>query len=274
ARQKGLDLRLDLDPGVPETLVGDPHRLRQVVVNILSNAIKFTAGGSVELRLRVDVDLGTSLQLLTSVRDTGIGIPKELHATIFDPFRQADESVARRYGGTGLGLAISSELVSLMQGRIWLESAAGEGSTFYFTVTLGKAPAPGASDTPARRLRVLLAEDNAINQKLAMRLLEKRGHEVVVAADGHETLAAFERDCFDAILMDVQMPGLDGIDVTTRIRQREKGTGRHVAVIAMTANTVPGDRERCLAAGMDAFLAKPVQPATLFDVLDSLTAKG
>jgi len=212
------------------------------------------------------------------VTDSGIGIPEEKHADIFEPFRQADGSTTRRFGGTGLGLAISATLVEMMGGRIWVESEVDEGSTFHFTARVGigdatlvrhsglPAPLPGAmlpSDVPDRRLQVLIAEDNAVNQRLAATLLERRGHKVRIASNGREAVAALEQHSFDVVLMDVQMPEMGGFEATAVIRERERSTGAHIPIVAMTAHAMKGDRERCLAAGMDDYLTKPLDSRQL-----------
>jgi CheY-like chemotaxis protein/HPt (histidine-containing phosphotransfer) domain-containing protein len=409
AAEKGLELAYHIPQDVPESLVGDPGRLRQVLVNLVGNAIKFTEKGEVIVDVAKESETELDVVLHMQVRDTGPGIPREKHEAIFDPFRQADSSTTRRHGGTGLGLAISSQIVHLMNGRIWVESEPGRGSTFHFTArfrrgtgaravqpaalaslaglrvlivddnatnrlillemlenwgmratavnsaadaldalrhaqevkdqyalivldlmmpdmdglqlaeqvravaewddvrllllsstrslldsrratrldigqTLTKpvkqsdlldaiaevmgsaetdaAEAPAlapAADAPKRRLRVLLAEDSPVNQKVALQLLERMGHETVVAGDGREALDALAREQFDLVLMDVQMPELDGLTATRLLRQRERKEGGHVPVVAMTANAMKGDRERCLAAGMDGYLAKPIR---------------
>jgi signal transduction histidine kinase/DNA-binding response OmpR family regulator len=416
AHEKGLELAYYISTAVTASLIGDPGRLRQIIVNLVSNALKFTERGEIVLRVeRADRD-ETRERLRFTVADTGIGIPPEQQAKIFDAFTQADTSTTRRYGGTGLGLAITTQIVSLMGGRIWVESVVGQGSKFIcdlpFEVRRGTTtPAPrrelgdlhglrvlvvddnatnrrilediltnwgmrptlvdgGAAalhamerstadgnpfalalldfqmpdmdgfevaaqiqqrtelgpitimmlssvgqrgdaarckalgvaayltkpvrqsvlldailavltkpqqrDEPTalvtrhsvreaqRPLRVLLAEDNAVNQLLAVRLLEKRGHTVVVAADGRQALAAVDRESFDVILMDVQMPELDGLAATALIRKAEAGTGRRIPIIALTAHAMREDRERCLQAGMDDYLVKPFKPAALF----------
>jgi PAS domain S-box-containing protein len=436
AHKKGLELADHILPDVPDGLVGDPGRLRQVVVNLVGNAIKFTEHGEVvievevqsaECRVQSEEALHTALCTLHfRVRDTGIGIPAEAQRQLFQAFSQVDSSTTRKYGGTGLGLAISARLVGLMGGRIWLESEAGRGSTFHFTARFGLAgPATGArsaaapvtlqdlpvlvvddnatnrrilqemlsnwrmqpaavADGPAalaalaeaegrgrpfalvlldsmmpemdgftlaerikaqpslaravllmvssadrhsdaarcrdlgiagyltkpvkqselldrivsvlgealgaetalvpepapalgpcgRPLRLLLAEDNIVNQKLAMHLLTRRGHAVVVTGTGTEALAALEKEPFDAVLMDVQMPEMDGFEATAAIRLKEVTTGGHLPIIAMTAHAMKGDRERCLEGGMDAYVAKPLQARELFEVVEGVAAAG
>jgi len=420
AHEKGLELVCQIHPDVPDKLVGDPGRLRQVVVNLAGNAIKFTQKGEVVFRVRKESQSGDAVDLHFSVTDTGIGIPEEKQRTIFEAFAQADSSMTRKFGGTGLGLTISARLVEGMGGRIWVKSEPGIGATFHFTVRLGlrkdvpREPAPieavNLRDMPvlvvddnatnrrllqeilthwqmrpvladsgrtalaalllaneagerfplilvdaqmpdmdgfalaerikrnpalagaiimmltsvgqrgdaarcreldivayltkpisqpellqaielalgtARReeaqltlvtrhtlrqsrkqLRILLAEDNAVNQTLAVRLLEKQGHAVTVVEDGRKALAALEKDAFDLVLMDVQMPGMDGFETTGGIRSQEKVSGAHIPIIAMTAHTMKGDRERCLEAGMDGYISKPIHPQELFEAIE------
>jgi len=427
AQAKGLELVLDIAPEIPDELVGDVGRLRQIVVNLVGNAIKFTEQGEIVVGVRLESAADSVLTLHCSVRDTGVGIPTEKRSVIFEAFAQADMSSTRQHGGTGLGLAISSRLASLMNGRIWLESRVGRGSTFHFTAQVERASAhasrsvqvgpvelrglrtlvvddnatnrrilsefltrweaiPVAVDggpaalieldrslvagTPfplilldaqmpgmdgfalaeqifarpgiatatvmmlssagqrgdaarcrelgisayltkpirpseLRRaiglalqgrteaqgarvvtrhsirasgcderaaLRILVAEDNPVNQQVAVRLLQKQGHTVVVAPDGQEALQALERDRFDLVLMDVQMPRMGGLEATARLRDSERGTGKRIPVIAMTARAMKGDREACLAAGMDGYVAKPVSPQLLFEQISALTA--
>jgi two-component system sensor histidine kinase/response regulator len=438
AHQKGLELACHIAPDVPETMIGDPVRLRQILINLVGNAIKFTERGEVVVDVQMqDVQragsvsddeasvayaAGSSCTLHFSVRDTGIGIPADKQAMIFDAFAQVDSSTTRRFGGTGLGLAISSRLVQRMGGRISVESEPGKGSTFHFTArfirhkaalersprqepgrlrglsvlvvddnatnrfilaetltqwqmrpttvenaaaalealesayrsgepfalvlldahmpeidgfmlaerihehpdltgatvmmlssasqplearrcqklglaaylskpikqaelyrailaALGSPEArPQPPPPPARRggraLRLLLAEDNLVNQKLAVRLLEKQGHTVVVAANGREAVEAVQRQAFDLVLMDVQMPEMDGFEATAAIRQLERGTGRHLPILAMTAYAMKGDRERCLESGMDGYVSKPIQPRELSDMIDKLVASS
>jgi PAS domain S-box-containing protein len=418
AHEKGLELNCHVQPDVPDAVVGDPGRLRQVLVNLVGNAVKFTERGEVTVQVERQSEEG---RLHFSVQDTGIGIPPEKQAAIFESFTQADGSTARRYGGTGLGLTISRRLVEMMGGCMWVESTPGRGSTFHFTTCLGLgeyleevAPAQESSladvpvlvvddnatnrsileeilrgwrmkptlaedaptalsrleqalnegkpfplvltdvnmpgmdgftlverirensrlaaatimmltsagqrgdaarcrqlgvaayltkpvgqselfdalvrvlssmerETPAALVtrhslreerkgpRVLLVEDNVVNQTLAVRLLEKRGCTVEVAANGREAVAAFEKRSFDLVFMDVHMPEMDGLEATAAIREREKATGTHTPIVAMTAHAMKGDREQCLAAGMDGYIAKPVRAQELFEVLKTLT---
>ncbi|HYW43824.1 MAG TPA: ATP-binding protein [Bryobacteraceae bacterium] len=284
ARQKGLDLRCQIAPDAPRSVVGDPVRLRQVLLNLIANAVKFTEEGSVAVEvvaLEAVARTGDAAVLEFSVHDTGIGIPLEKQRTIFEAFSQADGSMTRRFGGTGLGLTISSRLVALMGGSIWVESTPGEGSCFRFTIRAGKpaaeappqeAAAPVADPPRARRcdagLHVLLAEDNPVNQRLAGRILEKQGHRVTLAGNGREAVAVLAKTDFDIILMDVQMPEMTGFEATEAIRRWERVTGRHVPIVAMTAHAMKGDRERCLDCGMDGYLAKPVRAADILKALE------
>ena len=421
AYDKGLELLCDVAADVPEVVVGDPTRLRQVVVNLLGNAIKFTEKGEVEVRVETQSRDKEGASLHIAVRDTGIGIPPEKQQRIFDAFSQADKETTRRYGGTGLGLTIASRLVGIMGGRIWVESLVGLGSTFHFTVHLGAAKrtaeesrgpvvsltslralvvdpnaasrrilesllsrwgmrtasAQGAeaaltvlyeakisadlfrvvliatnlSDTdgfalaeqihhnpemagvtlvmltsagqrgdaarcrrlgveayltkplrqqelreaiqaalrgrgseggsnflvtrhslggPSRKLRILLAEDSRVNQLLAVRLLERQGHNVVVAGNGREAMIALEKQSFDLVLMDVEMPEMDGLETAAAIREKERGSGSHLPIVAMTARAMIGDRERCLAGGMDDYLSKPINKADLYEKIEHL----
>jgi signal transduction histidine kinase/ActR/RegA family two-component response regulator len=282
ARQKGLQLEVTVDPDVPDALVADSSRLHQILLNLAGNAIKFTERGGVFISVACAELRPSSAVLRFAIKDTGIGIEPEKVETIFEAFSQADSSITRRFGGTGLGLAISSNLVTMMGGRLWVESTPQAGSTFFFTaeMTLEQTPrpatpAPAEAPHPAgqrRPLRILLAEDNAVNQIVATRILERNGHSVVRAADGDEALALFSRERFDAILMDVQMPVMDGLMATRKIRERETETKSHVPVIALTARAMQEDESICLEAGMDAYLSKPLQCDDLLRTLDELTA--
>jgi signal transduction histidine kinase/DNA-binding response OmpR family regulator len=426
AQQKGLELACRVSPDVPARLVGDPGRLRQIVVNLVGNAIKFTERGEVVLDIEVAGQTSASVELHIQVRDTGIGVPREQQARIFEAFEQGDSSTTRQYGGTGLGLAITAELVKMMRGRVWLESEPGHGSTFHCTARFEPAPggarggfelmdrslrgarvlvvddnatnrhilgelltswrldptlvngaaaaltaldgahrvvrpfhlvlldaqmpgvdgyeladrirkrrdglAPkmilltsagvqdpagvrgagidaalvkpvkqsdlldaivaalggevaasedGADAAPARStrpLRILVVEDNPVNRTMALRILERAGHEVVLAVNGQEALDALAGAGLDVVLMDVQMPVLNGLEATAQIREGEQGTGRHVPIVAMTAHAMRGDRERCLAAGMDGYLVKPVRAEELIAAVeeygDGAAARG
>jgi len=424
AHQKGLELIYEVQPDVPEALLGDPGRIRQILVNLVGNAIKFTDFGEIFVGIEEEAQTPNSTSLHFSVRDTGVGVPVEKQKTIFEAFSQADGSMARKYGGTGLGLTICTRLANLMGGNCWVESQTGQGSTFHFTVKLaaqdttsarpaflqpeqlrdvhalivddnttnrrvlhgmlsrwgmkptgveggqaalkaleiaksfghpfalividGQMPemdgfalteriqkdpelvgatimmltstghlgdaarcrqlgisaylvkpirqgelldaicsvlnkAPKKSSVPLvtrhtlreikNRLRVLLVEDNAVNRMLAVRLLEKRGYTVTVAVNGRDALTASEKESFDVILMDVQMPEMDGFQATAAIRAREKSTGSHIPIIAMTAHSLVGDQERCLAAGMDGYVSKPIRTHQLFSVIEGFFAK-
>ena len=272
----------EVDPAVPEWLCGDDARLRQILINLVGNAIKFTAVGRVEVRVRRASGAAQEGHLHFVVADTGGGIPADKQALIFAPFEQGDASMARRFGGTGLGLAIASRLVGMMKGRIRVESpwrAAGsedlmDGSAFHFTACFAPGtPAVAAPETVAaavqRPLRILLAEDNAVNRRLACHLLEKKGHSVITAQDGREALRVLETETVDLILMDVQMPGMDGVEATRVIRARETAGGFHLPIVALTAHAMSGDRDYCLAAGMDDYLTKPIQTEDLQRVLAS-----
>jgi two-component system, sensor histidine kinase and response regulator len=423
--QKGLELACHVDTNVPDDLFGDPVRLRQVVLNLVGNALKFTERGEIVVRVQIESISGQDIFLRFSIRDTGIGIPREKQGSIFESFTQADGSMSRKYGGTGLGLTISSRLVDMMGGKISVESEAGKGSTFHFTARFGLLNSDERSAEPAvsmswqnlpvlvvddnetnrrilfemlqhwgmkptladsgrsalvalqavktsavrfplilidahmpemdgfaltesivampefsgssivmltsagqpndarrcreiglagyvtkpigqaelldvisgamrntrralrkwpdsvepspaasRTLNVLLAEDNIVNQKLAVLLLQRRGHSVTVVGNGREAVAAMEKQNFDVCLMDIQMPELNGLEATSAIRAKEKGTSRHLPIIAMTAHAIKGDREICLKAGMDGYLSKPVRAEELFQTIDTLVADG
>ncbi|SPE42613.1 Sensor histidine kinase response regulator, HAMP and Hpt domain-containing [Candidatus Sulfopaludibacter sp. SbA3] len=278
ARQKGLELSCTIDPGVPERIVGDPLRLRQILLNLAANAIKFTESGSISVEVGA-VTLPEGLELEFAVRDTGIGIPPEKQRTIFQAFAQGDGSMTRRFGGTGLGLTISSRLVEMMGGRIHVESRPGEGSCFRFTIQAGKiqageeqAPAGRQSTSVERisshRLHILVAEDHPVNQQIIVRMLERHGHYTVLAGNGREALQALTRHSFDLILMDVQMPVLNGLEATRAIRRTERDSSHHIPIVAMTAHAMKGDRELCLESGMDAYLSKPVRVRELLDILE------
>ena len=283
ARRKDLVLTCSAADGVPERLVGDPTRCRQVLANLINNAIKFTERGSVEVHLRCTERQTGSAVLACEVRDTGIGITDREKERIFSAFVQADSSTHRKHGGTGLGLAICAELAAMMEGRITVDSVPGHGARFTFTAKLvdpatcrrrvPRRPVPGrgghagsiAEQMLARGpLEILLVEDNIVNQRLATRVLEREGHHVVIAGNGIEALRQLDERSFDVVLMDVQMPVMSGYECTSAIRERERSGGGHVPIIAMTAHAMKGAREKCLAAGMDEYVAKPFRPEELF----------
>jgi len=280
AAEKRLELSLDISPDVPPTLAGDGPRIRQILLNLIGNAIKFTETGSVRVRVSSRSLTPGSDELSVEVADTGIGIAPDQHQAIFEAFRQADGSVTRKYGGTGLGLAISSRLAKMMGGGIQLRSAPGQGSTFVFTARLGRAdtpdsPAPLAhSSLPAAgpsRLRILLAEDNAVNRRLVELLMRRHGHDVVSVPDGRLAVQRAENEKFDLILMDVQMPEMDGLEATRQIRSLERALGAHVPIFALTANAMKGDKDICLQAGMDGYIPKPFEADKLLSAVESAT---
>jgi PAS domain S-box-containing protein len=293
AAGKALYLRHSVDSAVPETLVGDASRLRQILLNLVGNAVKFTSRGGVDIDLHTVHQSGANICLRFCVSDTGIGIPKEKQQSIFDAFTQVDGSSTREFGGTGLGLAICSQLVTLMNGKIWVESEVGQGSRFYFTASfeipestneaapqrtpIAVSDVADVGPKPAAReqaLRILIAEDNLVNQRLATRLLQKQGHNVTVANNGREAIRILEQSNweFDCILMDIQMPEMDGLEATKVIRQVESSGDRHMPIIALTAHAMERDKELCLAAGMDRHLAKPIQMDLLLSVLEEAAA--
>lgn len=348
AASKNLKTTLKVEPRVPERLYGDPARLRQIVVNLLENAVKFTASGSVMLLAKVEAEDPGTVTIQTSVADTGMGIPADKRQSIFEPFKQADPSVFGKFGGTGLGLAICSKLVQAMRGSIDVQSQLGAGSLFRFTVRFDKAPhsskenqlpkqepakgerkecepnndeaknetgdepkdelkAQLTTDEPkkdevkppepkevepkqvesksvaskkdersnasggAKPISILVAEDNVINQRLVMKLLQFGGHRVTCASDGKQTVDLFAKEHFDLILMDLQMPVMDGFEATAIIRASEP-EDCHVPIYALTACASPGDREKCLAADMDGYLSKPIQVNELLQILTKVSA--
>lgn len=276
ARDKGLRLIVRIDDHLPPRVVGDPGRLRQVVSNLLSNAVKFTERGEIELAIQQVQAGGQTCRLRFEVADTGIGIPPEKHATIFEAFSQADSSTTRQYGGTGLGLAICDRLVRMMGGRIQVLSLPGKGSVFAFDALFGVGAdeslpmaVGGATVQPVfQGLHVLLAEDHAVNELLMRRVLAQLGCEVVVARNGREAVALWQAGGVDLVLMDVQMPEVSGLEAVRQIREREQeGALVHTPVVALTAHAMAGDRERCLAAGMDGYVSKPVSLPALVEAM-------
>jgi len=285
ARRKGIALGVQVSDPIPPRLAGDPGRLRQILVNLIGNAIKFTERGSVSIGVQCEAGRERGVILHFTIQDTGVGIPPDRHKLIFEPFRQGDGSTSRRYGGTGLGLAICARLVRMMGGRIWLESESGMGSAFHFTAllqtcgadqgmtNLAQAVTEETERPPERKIAILLAEDNPVNQKVAVRLLERRGHSVTVVGNGREAVAVAAARPFDIILMDVQMPEMDGLEAAQRIREAQRLSGVYVPIVAMTACAMAGDREKCLDAGMDGYVTKPIDRAELIRTVESPKAE-
>ncbi|NQX02747.1 response regulator [bacterium] len=279
AAEKGLELQLAIDDSVPPAIVGDHTRLRQILVNLVSNAVKFTRQGKVTVTVSPRVGVDQTPMLHVSVRDNGIGIPAERVGRLFQAFSQGDASTSRKYGGTGLGLAICHRLVTLMGGRIWVDSTLGQGADFQFEIPFEAAPAVSAAAAmptgrrvpavpePSSSLRILLAEDHPVNQRVACLLLDRLGYGCTTVANGLETLAAVARQSFDILLLDVQMPELDGLETARRIRADYEPAARPW-IIAMTANAMQGDRDECLAAGMDDYISKPITSGTLREALE------
>jgi len=295
AEQKRLAFESRVDEAIPDRLIGDPHRLRQILMNLLGNAIKFTAEGRVGLLVELEGEASDGVTVRYTINDSGIGIPAGQQQIIFEAFRQADGSTTRKYGGTGLGLAICSRLVDLMGGAISVHSLPGNGSTFQFTTRFLAAPQPATSPETrpidsislqnmleavgtthgrlAMNLSVLLAEDNLVNQTIVRKLLEEVGCVVDVATNGRSAITQWEDGRYDLILMDCQMPELDGFEATREIRKRES-KGERVPIIAITANVLDKDRTHCFAAGMDDFLSKPLRLGQLQDAVTRWTSKG
>jgi signal transduction histidine kinase/ActR/RegA family two-component response regulator len=284
-KEKGLVLVLDFAPEVPQHVVGDPVRIGQILGNLVSNALKFTLHGEIEVRVGCSIS-GSSATLTLAVRDTGVGIPAAKRQAVFDAFVQADTSTTRRFGGTGLGLTICARLAELMHGSITLQSTEGVGTTFHVRLVVGMAPAesipaarvdagPIAHAIPVvaaraqstRQPHVLLAEDNKVNQLVASALLEKLGYRVTVANNGNEAVILARDPSVELILMDVQMPGMSGLEATTALREAERESGRRVPIIALTAHAMAGDRAACIEAGMDGYLTKPIDFDALRDTL-------
>jgi len=290
AKEKDIELICHFDDNVPNNLIGDPTRLRQIIINLIGNAIKFTEHGEVMINFSLEgvLDDHQKVILFVSVKDNGIGIPSDKLDTIFESFSQADASTTRRYGGTGLGLAITNSLVQLMGGSMSVESELGKGSIFHFTLVMSIDSNPNhltetqmSNDNPVDlyhtgNFNILLVEDNAINQKLAIRLLENWGHTVSLAENGKK---AVDRLClaneqYDLVLMDMQMPIMGGIEATQLIRNEERSKGKpHQLIIAMTANAMETDKEACLTAGMDDYIAKPINQLLLKEKISNYLHK-
>ncbi len=299
-RSRSLGLSLGIASDVPPVIVTDPNFLRQILANLTDNAVKFTEKGRIGVRVRgagsasqvrgsgfgVRGELTPNLEprtsnLLFEISDTGIGIPSGRIGEIFDGFTQADGSATRIFGGIGIGTAISRQLVEMLGGRIWAESREGKGSTFYFTIRIRPGQADSVQGLSSRsrislcekKLKILLTEDNVLNRRLARKILETRGHECKSALNGKEAVEAFEREKFDLILMDVSMPVMDGLEATRQIREKERKTGGHIPIIAMTAHAMKEDQDRCIAAGMDTYMAKPIRLERFLSVAEAIIGK-
>jgi PAS domain S-box-containing protein len=285
AEKKDVEFLYYVHPEVPSLLKGDPGRLRQILTNLLGNAVKFTESGEILLDVTLEKETAGHVCLRFSISDTGIGISREDQDRLFESFYQADTSTTRRNEGTGLGLAISRQLVEMMDGRIGVESEEGKGARFWFTVFIEKQPeaemmvfdVPGdirrkrilLPDDKKRKKRILVAEDNAVNLKLTIRLLKKFGYEADAAENGAEAVRALEKKTYDLVLMDVQMPKMDGLQATRVIRDETSKVLNHkVPIIALTASAMPEDRGKCLEAGMNDYLAKPILPEDLNKIVD------
>jgi len=273
AKNKGLNVFTSISPQLPSNLIGDPGRLRQILLNLLSNAIKFTPRGEVEVSVDVLSDDARQVRLRFAVRDTGIGLDDDAKSRVFEPFTQADSSTTRKFGGSGLGLSIAMHLVQLMDGRIGVESQLGQGSSFWFELSMAHGRAnpqlpqelPAAVRPGTAAIRVLVAEDNLVNQQVALCMLELEGCSADLAADGDEALAAVQRNDYDLILMDIHMPNMDGLEATRKIRAWEHSTQRvaPIPILALTASVLADDRDKCVAAGMNDFLSKPISREAL-----------
>ncbi len=288
AHKKGLEFNCSIHEGVPQLLRGDPVRLRQILTNLAGNAVKFTKEGEISISITEEQPTKGQVKLRFSVRDTGIGIPEDKQKKLFQSFAQAEESTTREFGGTGLGLSISKQLVLLMGGEIGVKSAPGKGATFWFTAQFecretgpagkekaeNQAPAleektsnPPADDEATKR-RILLVEDNIVNQKVAAGILKQNGYKVSIASDGKKAIQALEKSLYDIVLMDCQMPVMDGYEASRIIRDPESNVRNHaVPIIAVTANAMQGDRKKCLTAGMNDYISKPLQIEKLLQVL-------
>jgi len=308
AAAKGLTLAQETADDVPEIVLADRGRLRQVLINLIGNAIKFTEHGGVAVKASLDGRADGRAIVRFTIEDTGIGISEASRSKLFQPFTQADSSMSRNYGGTGLGLAISKRLVELMGGEIGFESEVGRGTTFHFTAKLEEtsiapdnapasqpdhdrnlvhAPAPSIAasnesdpraplpSAPLERApsdpetRILLVEDNPTNQRVALCMLQRQGYCVDLASNGIEALEKLDGGAFDLVLMDCQMPEMDGFEATRKIRDRERAGEAHMPIVALTANVMAGDRERCRECGMDEYLGKPINAQQLYSMIDS-----
>ncbi|NTV89160.1 MAG: response regulator, partial [Clostridiales bacterium] len=286
AAQKGLEIILHYDPKIPGRLIGDAVRFRQVFSNLLGNAVKFTDNGRVSVNIELEKIDTEEVTVKFAVEDTGIGISKDELGLLFHSFSQLDQSYTKRFGGTGLGLAISKKLIELMKGDIYAESELGKGSRFTFTVVFNKVSKGetrerisgkglnGSDADEVGGVRILIAEDDEFSRIVAAKILEKNGYDSITAINGLDALNKYKTGKFDLILMDINMPGLDGFEVTRNIRANEEKTGMRIPIIAMTANALSGDREKCIEIGMDDYISKPVNVNELTGKLGKWINKG
>lgn len=285
ARNKQIDLVWSIDPHLPGDLLGDPVRFRQVLVNLVNNAIRFTHQGKVQVYAKMESLTDKDCMVKFEVVDQGIGIPAENLDRVFDVFTEAHKTTAQRYGGAGLGLAICKKLVEMMGGQIWVNSVEGQGSTFCFTILFGYRPNAllkfkenadeGNHVLPeeVRHYHILVADDNTISQRIVVKILQKFGWQVTAVANGQDVLHILKQKTFDVILMDDEMPILDGIATTQAIRREEKQTGMHIPIIVMTANAMAGDREHYLATGIDGYVSKPIDRSALYDEIIAVVTR-
>ncbi|MFH1019474.1 MAG: ATP-binding protein, partial [Pseudomonadota bacterium] len=290
--QRGIASTLAIAQDIPNHWQGDAGRLRQVLANLLDNACKFTEQGGITLRVVMAERNEKETSLHFSIQDTGIGIPADKQQLIFAPFNQADSSMTRKYGGTGLGLTICRQLIEMMGGRVWLESEVGRGSTFHFSLSFSHLPQKidqlpknlfnqvdritrhSLQEEPVHISRILVVDDDFVNRVLAEETLKMDGWKVRVAEDGEKALALLDREHFDLVLMDMQMPRMDGYTAMGKIRAKEKHTGGHLPIIALTGFSFAEDRDKCLAAGADAYLSKPFKPTELMAIVRQHLQQG
>ncbi len=275
--QKDLFLKYEVDKNIPTFLVGDSLRVKQILINLINNAIKFTSQGGISINCRLESITGDDVIIKLAVKDTGIGISEKAQEKLFESFTQADASTTRKFGGTGLGLAISKSLTKMMKGEIGVVSTEGDGSSFWFTICIKKATSKDIPvetndkvlSTAIRSLNILVAEDNSINQRVARFIIERLGHNIEIAENGEVAIEKFEVGNYDILFMDIQMPIMDGIEATEKIREIEnsRSTKYGIPIIAMTANTLKGDKEKFLAAGMNDYIGKPFKAAELSELI-------
>ncbi|MCP3874829.1 MAG: response regulator [Desulfobacteraceae bacterium] len=283
AFKKKLELFYLIEKNIPDRLAGDPTRIRQILINLLGNAIKFSDEGKIFVNIQIKKTTKKELLLIFEVKDTGIGIPKDKTEKLFQLFSQVDSSTTRKFGGTGLGLAISKQLAELMGGKIGFSSEINKGSVFWFTIKFKNQPVkkpdkPTKTIEPNKKnlfkklsnLKILLVEDNVVNQKVVSIMLKKMGHSITIGTNGQKALQLLEKERFDLILMDIQMPVMDGEEATKEIRLLEKNSKKHIPIIALTANAMKGDKERFLKSGMDGYVSKPIQKENLLKAINSV----